>query len=161
MKKIKDTVYIAWAIFYMVLVIGVPVYQIHCHCIDSYKVSLLVSPEACSTSPHENHCHHDADQHQHHADCNTPQTPCDHGSLVYLQLNEHQEITSSTLSVTPKTIDIPFLWMQILADFNLPSSPRLVSDLFPDNNNYIPITVQLPGCQYLHFICQLKVPLIA
>jgi len=160
MNKITKIASLIWALIYLAMIIGLPIYQVHCDCTGQTTVTLLVAPENCNESASQ--LHHDQHQDGCHDHCTPHANQCDHTQVSFLQFTEIQDV--STLA--PKLPDIQKTKLValccILSAIPHWSAIHLRPHQTPhDPQQTSPLIYTLTSAEYLHFICQLKEPSVA
>lgn len=160
MQKLIKITSLTWALIYLAMVIGLPIYQVHCDCTGQTTVALLVAPDSCNDSADSSHeALHQDGCHDH---CMPHPNQCDHTQVSFLQFTEVQDV--STLS--PK---LPFEQKTNLVALccvlaNIPhfSATHLRPyNTLPFQQDSGTLIYTFTPTEYLHFICQLKEPSVA
>jgi len=146
-------------------VTGIVIFQTHCTCTGKNAVSLYVLPESCETA---------LDEHQHlfehHADeldacCSTADDGmncaesqpcgCDSPQMKFFKLkNQFTDEKANLVKINISKIVISLLfWAEPV------NQPRQNGEVVADYNHAPPLI--LPPQEFIHFICQSKIPDIA
>jgi hypothetical protein len=167
MARVLHILSVVWAIYFLMLNIGVPVYQVHCNCTDSKQTSVLLAPESCADKHFGetvcDSCCHSCEGLESIGCCQLihPDNPCDDTQINYLLFEVPQEplVVISQFKAEPVEIDLiasvlvnTMMWLVRDESFSQ-SLNRPV--------NHVPLGIYNTSSEYLSFICQRKLPLSA
>lgn len=159
---------LVFASIYLMLAIGVPIYQIHCRASGETRTNLLIEVDSCegicSPADANDSCHCccscGGDEHKHsQAPLAIAQHGCDETTISLLKFNGEQDKPLSQLQkyLHPKTLDVwmPYCTLNVI-DFG-ERAPAEVFDVGHPIRSWTHVFDT--SNQALNFICQRKEPL--